>query len=86
MSGPPDESLPESRHSRLFEVAASAGGVPLATILTVVGVVVIVYLAGSLIYKLREILLLMVVAGFIALLLNPLVVPPAAGWGCKRRG
>jgi len=48
--------------------------VPLRAILTTVFVVVVVYLAGHLIYKLREILLLMVLAGFIALLLNPLVV------------
>jgi hypothetical protein len=48
-------------------------------------VVVVVYLAGRLVYKLREILLLMVVAGFIALLLNPAVVA-LRRVGIKRRG
>ncbi|MGH9047348.1 MAG: AI-2E family transporter [Acidimicrobiales bacterium] len=67
------ERQPESRRSRIFE-SASERGIPLGTILVAVGVVVVVYLAGQLIYKLREILLIMVVAGFIALLLNPLVV------------
>lgn len=79
-----DDKLPESRRTRLFEVAHSRG-VPLGTILTTVAVVVAVYLAGRLIYKLREILLLMVVAGFIALLLNPAVVL-LRKLGVKRRG
>jgi predicted PurR-regulated permease PerM len=82
--GVSDESQGESRRSRLFE-AAAARRIPLGTILTTVFVVVAVYLLGHLIYKLREILLLFVVAGFIALLLNPAVV-----WlrrmGVKRRG
>jgi predicted PurR-regulated permease PerM len=79
-----DENQPESRRSRLLEVAASHG-IPLGTILTTVAVVVLVYLAGRLVYKLREILLLMVVAGFIALLLNPAVVG-LRRLGVKRRG
>ena len=65
--------------------AAAAKGVPLLAILTTVGVVVVVFLAGKLIYKLREIILLMVVAGFIALLLNPVVVL-LQRWKIKRRG
>ncbi len=67
-----DTSAQETRRARLWE-AAGARGIPLQTILAFVGVVVAVYLAGRLIYKLREILLLIVVAGFIALLLNPAV-------------
>ena len=78
------EPQSESRRSRLFEVAA-ANGIPLGTILATVGVVVVVYLAGRLVYKLREILLLMVVAGFIALLVNPAVVG-LRRLGIKRRG
>ncbi len=74
----------ESRRTRLFE-AAAARGIPLGTVLTTVGVVVLVYLAGRLVYKLREILLLMVVAGFIALLLNPAVVG-LRRLGLQRRG
>jgi len=67
-----DSFSPESRRARLWE-AAEARRIPLPTILTAVGVVVIVYLAGHLIYKLREIILLLVVAGFVALILNPAV-------------
>ncbi len=52
---------------------ADRRGVPIRTILATVAIVVVVYLAGKLIYKLREVLLLMLVAGFIALLLNPLL-------------
>ena len=48
--------------------------VPLRTIVVTVAVVAAAYLAGQLIYKLRTILLLIVVAGFVALLLNPIVV------------
>jgi len=79
-----DEHEGESRRTRLFEVAA-ARGIPLGTILTTVAVVVVVYLAGRLVYKLREIVLLFVVAGFIALLLNPAVVG-FRRLGVKRRG
>ena len=64
---------PETRRGRLWE-AAESRGIPLRTILVTVAVVVVVYLAGRLVYKLREIILLVVVAGFIALLLDPAVV------------
>ncbi|HZU80467.1 MAG TPA: AI-2E family transporter [Acidimicrobiales bacterium] len=75
---------PETRRERLWE-AAEARGVPLRTILAAVGVVVATYLAGRLIYKLREIILLLVVAGFVALLLDP-VVAFLEHIGVKRRG
>ena len=48
--------------------------VPLRTIVVTVAVVAATYLAGKLIYRLRDIVLLFVVAGFLALLLNPMVV------------
>ncbi len=48
--------------------------VPLRTIVTTVVVVAAAYLAAKLIYRLRDIVLLFVVAGFLALLLNPIVV------------
>ena len=54
--------------------AAERRHVPLLTILVTVGVVAATYLAGKLIYRIKDILLLIVVAGFIALLLNPIVV------------
>jgi predicted PurR-regulated permease PerM len=48
--------------------------VPLRAILATVAVVVVVYLAGKILDRLRDVILLLVVSGFIALLLNPLVV------------
>ncbi len=80
----PEDTSPESRRARLWDSAA-ARGVPLLAILATVGVVVAVFLVGEVVYKLREIILLMVVAGFIALLLNPLVVL-LQRWKIPRRG
>jgi predicted PurR-regulated permease PerM len=53
---------------------ADARHVPLRTIVVTVAVVAATYLAGKLIYRLRDIVLLILVAGFVALLLNPIVV------------
>jgi predicted PurR-regulated permease PerM len=69
---PETPSLPVTRRARLWEWADERH-VPLQSILVTVAVVVITVLAGKVVYKLREVLLLIVVAGFIALLLNPLV-------------
>ncbi len=66
-------TLPPGRWPRL-RLAAQHRGVPLSAILTTVAVVVAVYLAGRLVYQLRQALLLIFLAGFVALLLNPLVV------------
>ena len=66
------EQPPRGRLARLFE-AADRRHVPLRTILVTVGVVVATYLAGKLMYLLRDIVLLMLVAGFAAMLLNPAV-------------
>jgi predicted PurR-regulated permease PerM len=71
-SGPPEEPGP-TRRARLRS-AAAARSVPLPTILVTVAVVALTYLAGKLAYRLRDVLLLMVVAGFIALILNPFVI------------
>jgi predicted PurR-regulated permease PerM len=64
---------PPGRLARLFQYA-DARRVPLRTILVTVAVVAATYLAAKLIYRLRDIILLILVAGFVALLLNPLVV------------
>ena len=72
------------RHSRL-RAAAARRGVPLATILTTVAVVVLTYLAGKLAYRIRDVLLMIVVAGFVSLILNPLVVA-LQRWKIRRRG
>ncbi len=60
-------------------------GVPLATILVSVAVVVLTYLAGKLAYRIRDVLLMIAVAGFVCLILNPLVVA-LQRWGIRRRG
>jgi short-subunit dehydrogenase len=70
------EQPPRGRLVRLFE-AADRRHVPLRTILATVAVVVATYLptylAGQLIYRLWDIVLLMLLAGFTAMLLNPAV-------------
>jgi predicted PurR-regulated permease PerM len=68
------ESPPaQTRRARLWH-AAEARRVPLRAILVTVAVVILAYLAGKIIDRLRGVILLLVVAGFVALLLNPLVV------------
>jgi predicted PurR-regulated permease PerM len=68
-----EQPPPQGRLARLWAYA-DARHVPLRTIVVTVAVVAATYLAGKLIYRLRDIVLLIVVAGFLALLLNPLVV------------
>ena len=72
------------RGGRLRDAAAKRG-VPLATILVTVAVVVLTYLAGKLAYRIRDVLLMIAVAGFVSLILNPLVVA-LQRWGIRRRG
>jgi predicted PurR-regulated permease PerM len=64
---------------------ADLRAVPLRTILVVVGIVVAVYLAGQLFYRLRDVVLPRVVASFAALVLNPIVVA-LQKWKIRRRG
>ncbi len=59
--------------------------VPFGAILATVGVLVVVYLAGKVLYRLRDIVLVMIVSGFIVLMLDPLVVA-LQRWGIHRRG
>jgi predicted PurR-regulated permease PerM len=63
----------EGRLARLWR-AADVRHIPLRTILVTVAVVAATYLAGKLIYRLRDIVLLVLVGGFAAVLLNPIVV------------
>jgi predicted PurR-regulated permease PerM len=74
----------DSRRARLW-AAAESRGVPLRTILAAVVIVAVAYLVGKLIYRLRDVILLVVVAGFVALILNPLVVA-LQRWRIRRRG
>ena len=73
------------RQRRKLRASLSWGPVPIGTILATVGIVVGVYLAGKVLYRLRDIVLIMVVGAFVALLLNPMVA-----WlqrlGLRRRG
>ncbi len=79
-----DDLQPDTRRARLW-AAAESRNIPLRAILATVAVVIVVYMAGKLIYRLRDILLLMIVAGFVAVLLNPLVLA-VQRWGVRRRG
>ena len=72
LGGVKDVPPPQGRFARLLQ-AAQRRHVPLLTILVTVAVVAATYLAGKLIYRIRDILLLILVAGFVALLLNPIV-------------
>jgi predicted PurR-regulated permease PerM len=73
--GPPEAPRPagpSSRQARLWSGAA-ARGIPLPAILTTCGVVAGIYLAGKLAYRMRDVLLRILVAGFVAVILNPMV-------------
>jgi predicted PurR-regulated permease PerM len=61
-----------SRHARIRSAAAERN-IPLGTILTSAAVLVGVYLAGKIAYRMRDVLLMIVVAGFLAMILNPMV-------------
>ena len=73
-----------SRWSRIL-AWADLKAVPLRTILISVAVVVLVYLVGQLLYRLRDVVLLVVVGSFVALVLNPIVVA-LQRWKVRRRG
>ena len=60
------------RRERLF-AAASARGVPLRTILAVDAVVIATWVLYRLLGRLRDVILWMLIAAFIALVLNPAV-------------
>lgn len=62
----------EARHERVLQVA-TARHIPLQTIVVTIALVGLAYLTGKLLYILRASILLVVVAGFVALVLNPLV-------------
>src|SRR5215469_10457623 len=90
MSGRPartSDDAATAAHGRRARLRAAAArhGVPLATILVTVAVVVLTYLAGKLAYRIRDVLLMIAVAGFLALILNPLVVA-LQRWRIPRRG
>jgi predicted PurR-regulated permease PerM len=75
---------PKTRRDRLW-AAARLRGIPLPAILTTVLVVVVVYLLGKVVYRLKDVILLIIVAAFIAVILNPAVIA-LQRWKIKRRG
>ena len=80
-----EKDRPPASRAERFWAGANARGIPLQAIVATVAVVAATYLAGKLLYRLRDVVLLLLVAAFIAVLLNPLV----AGLqhrGIRRRG
>jgi predicted PurR-regulated permease PerM len=73
-----------SRRDRILQSAESKH-VPLRTIVVTVVVVAGAFLVGKLLYRLRDVLILVAVGGFIALILNPQVVA-LQKWKVPRRG
>jgi predicted PurR-regulated permease PerM len=71
---PQDKPPADPTRRAVLWSAAEARGVPLRAILTTIVAVIVFYLAAKVIYRLRDVILLIIVAGFIALLLNPLVI------------
>ncbi len=71
---PPAQAQAGPTRRAVLWTAAEARGVPLRAILATIVAVIVFYLAGKVVYRLRDVILLIIVAGFIALLLNPLVV------------
>jgi predicted PurR-regulated permease PerM len=79
-----DDAPPTTRRARLW-AAAQVRGIPLRAILATVGVVVVVFLLGKVVYRLKDVILLIVVAAFLTAILNPLVVA-LQRWKIPRRG
>jgi predicted PurR-regulated permease PerM len=82
--GEPEIDIPRPSRYERIRAAAAARGIPLSAILTSVGVVVAVYLAAKLAYRMLDILLMIAVALFLSVILNPLV--GYAQRRVKRRG
>jgi predicted PurR-regulated permease PerM len=79
-----DEELPETRRRAMLRTA-DLNSVPVLSILFAIFAVVLVYISGQVIYHLRDLLMLGLIGGFIALILNPMVVG-LQHWRIKRRG
>ena len=80
----PEPSGNESNWSRIVN-SSGLDGVPVKTIVVTVLTVALVYLTGKFLYRLRDLMLIMLVGGFVALILNPCVVM-LQHWKIKRRG
>jgi predicted PurR-regulated permease PerM len=82
----PDEArvVPDTRRARIIERAA-VNNVPLNTILVTIFVIVAVFFTAKVLYRLRDLMMLLLVGGFVALILNP-VVNRLQHLGVRRRG
>ena len=78
-----DDDTPTRRSKVLLR--AQINDVPLKTILVTIFTIVLVFAISKMLYRLRDVLLLMLVGGFIAILLNPLVLF-LQHWKLPRRG
>jgi len=74
----------QSRRDRVLRAAASRH-VPLEAIIVAIGLVASAYLLGELLYLVRDVVMLLLVSGFVALVLNPQVVA-LQNWKVHRRG
>ena len=72
-AGAPDSPSAGTRWTQL-RGAVESRGIPLWTIVTIVGLAGAIYVGSKLLYRLCDILIWLAVSGFIALILNPLVV------------
>jgi predicted PurR-regulated permease PerM len=79
-----DEDVPETRRRAMLRTA-DLNSVPVLSILFAIFAVVAVYISGQVIYHLRDLLMLGLIGGFIALILNPMVIG-LQHWRVKRRG
>jgi predicted PurR-regulated permease PerM len=79
------DGAPDGARWAGLRAAAESRGVPLWTILTSTAIVTAMYLGGELLYRLRDIVILLAASGFIALILNP-VVAGVQRRICRRRG
>jgi predicted PurR-regulated permease PerM len=82
--GEPAPAVPRPSRCERIRAAAAARGIPLPAILTFCGVVVVIYLTGKIAYRMLDILLMIAVAGFLSVILNPLVAYVQRG--VRRRG
>ncbi|MGO9660902.1 MAG: AI-2E family transporter [Acidimicrobiales bacterium] len=82
---PEDKTSPtQNRRARILR-SAESNQVPLRTIVVTLALVVAVYLGGKLLYRLGDVVMLMLVGGFVALVMNPAVVA-LQHWKLRRRG
>jgi predicted PurR-regulated permease PerM len=79
-----EEEVPETRRRAMLRTA-DLNSVPVLSILFAIFAVVAVYISGQVIYHLRDLLMLGLIGGFIALILNPMVIG-LQHWRVKRRG